>query len=62
MNLKEIQLRLGNIKATKIDHLESWQLKLDNGSVLTAQYKNGKFIKFIIDGKSKEETLKTLGV
>ena len=48
---------LGPIKATKVLQLQNTVVKLENDSVLTIAYVDGKFKSYTVDGKNKQETL-----
>lgn len=61
MTLKEFEKKIsGKYEASKIDVLTTYVIKLGKNGCVMLQYKNNNFIKFIVEGKEKENIEKLL--
>lgn len=61
MTLKEFGDKIkGKYEITKMQTNVSYVLKLGSKGSVVLQYHNDEFVKFIVDGKDKENILKTL--
>lgn len=57
MHLLDFQKALGPIKAVKTTCIQTFVIKLNNNSVLTLNYTDGEFKKYVVDGKNAQETI-----